>query len=100
LKSTGTVKTGLPAQILKSPYIGLKCPEHFSKEPPNLRFKAKNSLSWQPLCKQMSLARPGDFSPYKSSLKTNVDTLSADFLYGEKILCYGEKFSRRTGTLQ
>jgi hypothetical protein len=48
----------------------------------------------------MSLARPGDFSPYKNSLKTNVDTLSADFPYREKILLYGETFSRRTGTLQ
>jgi hypothetical protein len=33
--------------------------------------------------KQMALALPGDFSPYENSLKTNVDTLVADFLYGE-----------------
>jgi hypothetical protein len=48
----------------------------------------------------MSLAQPGDFSPYENSLKTNVDMLVADFPYGENILRYGEKFSRRTGTLQ
>jgi hypothetical protein len=50
----------------------------------------------------MSLAQPGDFSPYENSLKTNVDMLLAvaDFPYGEKFLRYGEKFSRRTGTLQ
>jgi hypothetical protein len=48
----------------------------------------------------MSLAWPGDFSPYANSLKTNVYTLLADFPYGDKILRRREKFSRRTGTLQ
>jgi hypothetical protein len=34
----------------------------------------------------MSLARPGDFSPYENSLTTNVYTLMADFSYGEFFL--------------
>jgi hypothetical protein len=48
----------------------------------------------------MSLARPGDFSPYENCLKTIVYTLMADLLYGEKFCHYGEKVSYRSGTFQ
>jgi hypothetical protein len=34
----------------------------------------------------MSLSRPGDFSPYKNSLKTDLYTLMADFTYSKKFL--------------
>jgi hypothetical protein len=45
-------------------------------------------------------ARHAKFSPYENWLKTNVDTLSADFPYGDKILRCGEKFSRCNSTHQ
>jgi hypothetical protein len=40
-------------------------------------------------------ARHAKFSPYENWLKTNVDTLSADFPYGDKLLHCSEKFFRR-----
>jgi hypothetical protein len=64
-------------------------PRTFFKRIPKFAFLGEKSPKMATR-KQISLARPGDFSPYENSWKTNVDTLSADFPYGEKILRYGE----------
>jgi hypothetical protein len=40
------------------------------------------------------------FLPVRERLKTNVDPLSADFPYRDKMLSREEKYSRRNGTCQ
>jgi hypothetical protein len=70
----------------KSSDFGLKCPDIFQKNP-KICFLGEKSpkLSWQPWYKQISLAWPGDFSPYENCLQRIVYTLMADFPYGENL---------------
>jgi hypothetical protein len=59
--------------LIKSPDIGLKYPEHFSNEFPNLLFRRKIPLVGNPgMNKCLVPVRPGDFSLYENYLKTIV----------------------------
>jgi hypothetical protein len=76
--------------LQKSRYQFKKYQEHFSTK--KFAFLGENPLSWQPWYKQMSLARPDDFSTYENCLKRIVYTLVPDFPYGEKSTVTGKNF--------
>jgi hypothetical protein len=51
-------------------------------------------------CRFLWPGPPHQLLPVQEPAKEKVDTVSADFPYGDKILRRGEKYSRRNGTSQ